>query len=407
MKKIFLICLITLLSLGNIGAQALTSQTTIKSTKKLSKYITNYDQKYIVYKTNDNNTVYSLDADKQSLKKKTTISFYGNADSGLLYILEKSYPNKKITGNSKIDQYITQSAIWLYLDKTKQGTPVNELNLENNKKDTYGLIKNYIKPLVKEALNAKNNNYKTTMPSINVNIDNTVLTLSKNKKYYESDYITVSLATADKYEVIAKNIIVMDENGNEKTTFNFKEKFKIKVPKNNKNKKISVTVKATGIQNMARMYKTSDNKLQKVIGLFQEKHSLNQTINFTIPLKQTCKFIDGIYHDKAGKETDKDTYMKECNNICKVIDNTYYDKNGKKTNEKTYTKECKNSCSFDGNTYYGLDNRKVDEYTYKQECGHEINVPSTNSNISSTTIISSILLIISGSILLYKKQKIN
>ena len=39
-------------------------------------------------------------------------------DAGLTYIIENGYPNKKFTGNSDKDYYITQTAVWWYLDDT-------------------------------------------------------------------------------------------------------------------------------------------------------------------------------------------------------------------------------------------------------------------------------------------------
>ncbi len=37
-------------------------------------------------------------------------------DGGVLYILKNGYPNKSITGDAGKDYYITQTALWWYLD---------------------------------------------------------------------------------------------------------------------------------------------------------------------------------------------------------------------------------------------------------------------------------------------------
>ena len=45
----------------------------------------------------------------------------GTMDAGVAYIIQNGYPNKSITGDKNKDFYITQGAIWWYLDDT-QGT---------------------------------------------------------------------------------------------------------------------------------------------------------------------------------------------------------------------------------------------------------------------------------------------
>ena len=39
-------------------------------------------------------------------------------NAGVAYILENGYPNKHFTGDSNKDYYITQLAVWWYLDDT-------------------------------------------------------------------------------------------------------------------------------------------------------------------------------------------------------------------------------------------------------------------------------------------------
>lgn len=380
---------------------------TIKSSKSLSKLITNYDQDFKDYKTTSKKTVYSMQFDKKSLKKDQELTFEKDGDAGLLYILENGYPNKKITGDSETDQYITQAAIWSYLGQTKQAKEVDSiLTKENNEKDTYGLVPSYINPLVTKAKEAKTNNYKSAMPEIKTNVKDTTLTLSKNKKYYESGYISVSVKGAKKYNV-SSDAKIVDEDGEERASFSASEKFKVLMPvsKISTNPKLVVTVTAKGNENVAKIYKAKDSKYTNVIGLFTKKHNLKNVINLTMPVDNSCKYVDGNYHDKEGKIIDENSYKQACNNICKVIDNKYYDKTGKEVSKKAYEKECKNSCQVDNDIHYGIDGRKVDENTFNKECGHDVVVPNTGLDVSGIGMLFGAFLMVSGFGILYKRKK--
>lgn len=406
-KFLSLTLIISLLFAFGLNSVFAADTITIKSSKSLSKLITNYEQDFKNYKTTSKKTIYSMQFDKKALKKDQELTFEKNGDAGLLYILENGYPNKKITGDSETDQYITQAAIWSYLGQIGEGKKVDSiLTKENNEKDTYGLVSSYINPLVVKAKEAKTNNYKSVMPEIKTNVKDTALKLSKNKKYYESDYISVSVKGAKKYAVSSSAKIV-DENGEEKENFSASEKFKVLVPvsKINTESKLSVTVTAKGTENLAKVYKDKDSKYTSVVGLFTKKHNLKNVINLTMPVDNSCKYTDGNYHDKEGNVIDESTYKQVCNNICKIIDNKYYDKNGKEVNKKEYEKGCKNSCQVDNDTHYGIDGRKVDENTFNKECGHDVIVPNTGLDVSGVGMLFGTLLMITGFGILYKRKK--
>ncbi|MCI9585406.1 MAG: Cys-Gln thioester bond-forming surface protein [Bacilli bacterium] len=371
-SKILFLSLITsvLLVSGTSNVNAASNTITIKSKNKIEHFITNYDQDFVIYKTKDKKTVYGLEFDKKILKKKQKLTFDKNADAGLLYILENGYPKSKITGDTKIDKYITQAAIWWYMDETNKGTKVNPiLKNENNNEDNYGLVINYIKPLVEKAINAKNNNYQTQKATLNVNSNNNILTFSINKKYYESDYISVDLIGASKYTV-SSNATILDENGEKKTKFNASEKFKVRMSVNkiSNHEKITITVKATGKENIAKIYAPSNDKYQNVIGLFTKKRSLQKKFDLTVSIPTNCKYIDGNFHDKAGNITDEQTYKNECNNVCQIVNENYYNSMGEETSKLLFDKECENSCATDNEVFYGIDSRKVDKETFNKEC---------------------------------------
>lgn len=271
-----LTCLLLAFGCSDVNAASKTKTITIKSSKKITNMITNYDEDFVIYKTTSKKTVYGLEFDKKTLKKKTKLTFDKNADAGLLYILENGYPKSKITGDTATDKYITETAIWLYMDESGKGSHVNSiLKDENNEKDSYKLVSNYIKPLVESAIKANKEGYKTKEASMKINNSKKGLSLSKNKKYYESDYIFVNLEGSTKYTV-SSEATILDENGNKKKKFNSSEAFKVRIPvsKISDNNKITVTVKATGKENIAKVYVPNDKQYQSVVGLFRDRKSV-------------------------------------------------------------------------------------------------------------------------------------
>ena len=61
--------------------------------------------------------------------QNTTATLVKNSsiiDNGLIYILRNGYPEKSITGDNDKDYYITQTAVWWYLDEV-----TNQLALMN------------------------------------------------------------------------------------------------------------------------------------------------------------------------------------------------------------------------------------------------------------------------------------
>ena len=95
---------------------------------------------------------YCLNLKKQTASNVT--EYYSNEmNAGMAYILENGYPHKKFTGNKNKDIYITQAAVWWYLDDTT-GTSYLGKGFKSTGSDKYGLRK-YIKSLVSGAIKAK------------------------------------------------------------------------------------------------------------------------------------------------------------------------------------------------------------------------------------------------------------
>ena len=121
---------------------------------------------FAIKKVNINNTPYlaycSGTIKQDSPGGQTSSSIVGEADNVLALILQNGYPNKTFTSNWKNDYYITQSAVWLYLDqKTNWGS---RYNAENWKKIDSGSPEDYTRYyvywLVENAKQANKNGEK-------------------------------------------------------------------------------------------------------------------------------------------------------------------------------------------------------------------------------------------------------
>ncbi len=167
---------------------------------------------------------------------------------GLAFILNNSYPNNTSSSytsvcstDDKCKKYITQYAIWYYLDKMNvkdsQGntqlsassfTKIGELNVNN------GYAKAVVS-LVNAAISYNSN--QQAKPELNVNTKDVTYSVTSDGKYLESSEITVSSNNTDKFKSytvsLPKNncdaeIISID--GNATTTFSKGTSFKVRIP---------------------------------------------------------------------------------------------------------------------------------------------------------------------------------
>ena len=268
----------------------------VKRAEVLSDLVTNHDHGFTIFTTTEGQIIYCLDNLKTRLDSGMSASLSGTADAGVQYILENGYPNKRIMDNGEADKYITQAAIWWYMEETGQGD--NKLSNEfktADKTDIYKLIPTYIKPMVANAKKAKANN---TKPSMKATIDGNELSLTSDNKYYESRLISVALTGATNYSVAleggTKNTVIVGADGNAKSSFNANEKFKVRIPASELTEKITVNIKVstTGVTKSAKIYKPSDNKYQRVVGLFNDEVSLNEVVKLTAAPNTTTVEVD-------------------------------------------------------------------------------------------------------------------
>ena len=250
----------------------------------------------------DGTESYCLSLSKATTQN-TTVTLYGERDAGFAYIIENGYPSKSITGDKNKDIYITQVAVWWYLDETTGSTNLNNY-VRNVASDPYN-IRGYAKKLVNGAVKAKNKGYPN--PKISASTTSKTLSIGKTKKYYISNAVTVSTTDVDSYQVKLTNApsgsFTADTAGNVKTKFNAGEKFVVYVPVgsvNNTSVDFKATITGTKKYNKVYEYRPRNKNVQEIIPtyLYPTTKTVNTSINFNI-------FKSKVVITKVDKSTNK------------------------------------------------------------------------------------------------------
>ena len=231
------------------------------------------------------NSSYNPDSTSDYADKETGIM----NDDGINYITMNGFWGNGNIGagepsvSEKKDYAATQLAIWLYYydvsqnetkyDMTVVGRKVSTLaravrnNKYNSNSENYTYIVEKANKLCEGAKKArleqveceKNNSCSTiNNAELKVSVDNKNLKLSSDGKYIESELITVSLKEIPKYTVSVNdsNFVVVDENGNNKTTFKDGDKIKVRASSDKVSASTNVTLnfKATSSERMSYQY---------------------------------------------------------------------------------------------------------------------------------------------------------
>lgn len=292
---------ISFMGIANVNAASQQKTTnapkTIKAIsvkKTMPGYISGY---HFGMKRYTNGYIFCSDSIKKDSTKNDTLTLVGAKDAGYTYIIKNG---PKMTNNADYNYYITQSAIWWYMDDTSNSSTKNlGTNFKSTGSDNYKL-RAYVQKLVANAKKAK---YPT--PSIEAKTSSTTMSLSGN--YYISKPISVVSKnnTANYSVVVPKGVQVINSKGETQTKFNKSESFRIKVPASKVNKSTSIKVKvmATGAIEKAYEYKPSKSSYQKVIPdqLYTEYVKyVEDTVTLKINYEKTTVNII-----KKDKETDK------------------------------------------------------------------------------------------------------
>ncbi len=291
-----LVAALSILGITGINAAvSAPSSFTANSEKLLTGYINNWH--YAKLTSSLGGYVYCTDFHK-GIPYNVKMTLSGEAPAGLAYILSNGYPRVNITGDSDKDYYITQAAIWWYLDETTGSHNLPD-SFKYTGSDPYNL-RHYVSALVEGG--KKQTSY--AKPAISLVNNNSTLNLTSDKKYYESNNISVkTLYTTGNYTISLNNApsgttVVNATTGKVQTSFDPSESFKIRVPVNNVdigNLNITVKVTATGTINKAYMYKSNDSTKQDVMGsvLYPETTTVTDQTNLTLSTsKVTITKID-------------------------------------------------------------------------------------------------------------------
>ena len=227
-----------------------------------------------------------------------TMTLEGEAPAAIAYILSNGFPRTSITGNDDMDYYITQAALWWYMDLHMGGHNLPD-SFKTTGSDPYNL-RPHIISLVEGAEQVTS--YAT--PAIKLVNNDATLNLTSDKKYYESDPISVkTLYTTGNYTISLENApsgttVVNATSGSSQTSFSPSESFKVRIPVDSVDVgslNIKVKATATGSINKAYMYKSSDPSKQSVFGsvLYPDTSTVTDETNLTLETsKVTITKID-------------------------------------------------------------------------------------------------------------------
>ncbi len=300
----------------NVEASSVPKSFTATSEKYLDGYIAGYH--FGKKKNSAGGYVYCNNIHKGTPHGEK-MTLVGQAPAGIAYILSNGYPSKSITGNSDYDYYITQAAVWWYLDDTTGSNNLSK-SFKTTGSDPHGLRK-YVKSLVAAAKKVKS--YSTA--SLTVNNASSAMTLSSDKNYYVSNSIGVTAkSVSGKYSVSLSGApsgtrIVNASTLSDASSFATNEKFKVMVPVSsaqNLKTTITVNVKATGKVDKAYEYKSSDSSVQNVYGKALYPTTSNLSAKTTLNLatsKVSITKIDSktkqglagatfVLYDNSGKQ---------------------------------------------------------------------------------------------------------
>lgn len=213
--------------------------------------------------------------------KNTKATFVKERNRAIAEIIKKG---QNITGNKDKDYYITQTAVWWYLDKHEGGNNLGEAFKEYGS-DSYNL-RHYVKELVAHGEKYKDKAYPTT--SFELKADSTSMELKDG--YYVSKAIKgTNMSNVSSMKVTLKDAptgtIIVDANGKQKDTFGANEAFYVKVPSKNvtsTSMNITVNAQATGYIYKVYEYKPTSDNMQHVGRFVKEPVTVNKQVTLDI-----------------------------------------------------------------------------------------------------------------------------
>ena len=281
-KKILLAVISVVILCTSLNTNAVASSIQLGGSEVVEGYVSGV--KFTTKTMTDGTLLYCLNMNKKTAKN-VTAKLVGERDAGVAYIITNGYPNKTFTGDKMKDYYITQTALWWYLDNTTGSSNLSQ-KFKTTGSDEYNL-RPTIKALVAKAEEAKEKGYAKT--SLAISASDLSMTLEGNyyvsEEIYAKSYSNISTFTVSASG--ANGIIIADTNGNEKTSFKVSEKFIVKVPVSSVSGTeldIKVTAKATGVVYKAYEYQPTDSSMQPVTPSIPEKETTTVSSSLTFSI---------------------------------------------------------------------------------------------------------------------------
>ncbi len=265
-KAILAIFVLIVSFFGSICNANAANQITLGQSERLDGYVAG--TYFSIKQTTSGVYVYCLDIHKGTAKNSVA-NFVREKDAGFAAILKNGYPNKSFTGDRKLDYYITQAAVWWYLDDTTGSSNLRDA-FKTNGKDPYGL-RPHIKNLVAIGKAARSKGYGDLSVK-SLSVADSSMSLESNGKYYTSQAIALNGSNVDSYSVSVSGApsgtIITDVSGNQKSKFSANEKFKVKVLASKvTGTKLSMKVTATATRTIQKAYEYQpvDTSMQSVM----------------------------------------------------------------------------------------------------------------------------------------------
>ena len=286
MRKIktllFSILVVALIGLTTISVNAASNTIQLGTAKKITTgYIAGVT--FSTKETTDGKYLYCVDMHGETASN-TNAKLVREMDRGIAEIIRNGYPYKSITGNAEKDYYITQTAVWWYLDDTTGSSNLGE-EFKRNGSDAYGM-----RSIVRELVELGKQYRNTAQPTTSFEISTTDTTLKLNGSYYVSTPIKISrISNISSYSVVVENApegtLIVDKDGNDIERFTKDTVFYIKVPVQsvkNTDIEFKFTAKAVGYTYRAYEYDPTDSEMQNVALLEKVTSNIPSSINFTI-----------------------------------------------------------------------------------------------------------------------------
>ena len=293
---------IALVPMANVKAAAQTID--LGPAKQSGKYIAGVTFSYKF--TTAGEYLYCVNMHKNTAQniKADLVTNNSLVDGGLVYILKNGFPYKSITGDNDKDYYITQTAVWWYLDETTGSMNLGDYFKESGS-DSYNM-RHYVKELVQAGIQHRYDNFGIGNTKYSIMIADPKMTLVDN--YYVSKTISVSESeNIEKVELKLENApqgTIIEVGGNNYTsntaTISGTDTFRIKVPATAvSTNNLEINVVATGIGKTmytANHYHPRSDKMQDVAMLEKSQKNVTSSVklNLCVASKVTVLKIDSV-----------------------------------------------------------------------------------------------------------------